>query len=163
MPNAKHDPAEVIRGLREQALNISAADLGVTPTTSLPNVFGVVMETGYPAAVATLVALADGTTSLYFSSGGGIIGAGEHAKVRTAATAFLSVAQQHLSKFAPTEQTPLPPVGAVRFYLRTFDGLRSADGGEQELGAGQHALSAVFYAAHDVIAAVRESSSAHSG
>jgi hypothetical protein len=34
-------------------------------------VWGILMETGYSEATATLLALGDGTTSLYLSSGGG--------------------------------------------------------------------------------------------
>jgi len=67
---SKADPAETIRGLRQHALTVSAADLGLGPTADRPQVWGVVMETGYPEAVATLVVLGEGTTSLYFSNGG---------------------------------------------------------------------------------------------
>ena len=48
-----------------------AEEFGGTP--EMPVVWGVVMETGYPEAVVTLVSLGDRTTSLYFSNGGGII------------------------------------------------------------------------------------------
>ena len=40
-----------------------------------PDVWGVLMELGLEQGVATMVAFADGTVSLYFSGGGGIIGA----------------------------------------------------------------------------------------
>ena len=46
------------------------------PTERFPNVFGVVMDMTYPSGVATLVTFADGTASLYTSTGGGIIGGG---------------------------------------------------------------------------------------
>jgi hypothetical protein len=56
---SKADPAETIRGLRQHALTVSAADLGLGPTADRPQVWGVVMETGYPEAVATLVVLGE--------------------------------------------------------------------------------------------------------
>jgi hypothetical protein len=65
--------ADVYRGLRAQALQLTAAQVGPADA-----VFGVLMETGYPEAVVSLVALSDGTASLYFSNGGGIIGTGGH-------------------------------------------------------------------------------------
>lgn len=59
--------------LRSQALSLSAELAGAHKEDE---VFGVLMETGYPKAVATLVSARDGAASLYFSSGGGTIGAG---------------------------------------------------------------------------------------
>ncbi|HVE79651.1 MAG TPA: hypothetical protein VNA89_12340 [Gemmatimonadaceae bacterium] len=152
------DPAQVASSLRGQALAVAAADLGLTPTPEHAHVWGVLMETAYPEMVATLVALADGTTSLYLSGGGGIIGAGGHARVRAAAAAFLTAAEVHLGDFAPARGTPLPEPGRVRFYLRTFAGTLTAEADEQELGYRRHPLSPVFHAGHGVITAVRETS-----
>ncbi|MBL4575724.1 MAG: hypothetical protein JKY51_06460 [Opitutaceae bacterium] len=45
-------------------------------------VWAVMMETGFPESAYTLIASADGSASIYFSNGGGIIGAGEHENVR---------------------------------------------------------------------------------
>jgi len=155
---SKADPAETIRGLRQHALTVSAADLGLGPTADRPQVWGVVMETGYPEAVATLVVLGEETTSLYFSNGGGVIGAGEHAAVRAAGEILLASAEQYLDGFTVTAATPLPRVGQVRFYLRTFTGTLSAKANEEDLGEGRHTLSPLFHTAHSVITAVRESS-----
>jgi hypothetical protein len=114
------------------------------------------METGYPEGVATLVAFGDGTASLYFTGGGGIIGAGEHVAVREAIQTFLREADEHFSGFVPASTTPLPAIGRVRFYLRTFEGTLVGEASEQDLGDNRHPLSAVFYAGHSVITAMRE-------
>jgi hypothetical protein len=153
----KSDPAETVRSVRQHVLTVSAADLGLRPIADRAQVWGVVMETGYPEAVATLVILGDGTTSLYFSNGGGVIGAGEHDAVRAAGKILLSSAEDYLDGFTVVAATPLPEVGQVRFYLRTFTGTLSAEANEEDLGEGRHKLSPVFHAAHSVIAAVRES------
>jgi hypothetical protein len=42
-----------------------------------------VMETGYPEALVTLVALSEGIASLYLSNGGGIIGPGSRSDRRS--------------------------------------------------------------------------------
>jgi hypothetical protein len=152
----KPDPAETVRGLRQQALSVDAEQLGLATLEGCKRVWGVLMETGYAEAVATLVALADGTTSLYVSNGGGVIGAGEHHAVRAASNALLHKADTHLGGFAPATATPPPEVGRVRFYVRTFDGTLVAEAEERTLGEGRHPLSPVFYAAHAVIAAVAE-------
>jgi hypothetical protein len=128
------------------------------PTAERPHVWGILIETGYPQAVATLVALADGTTSLYFSNGGGVIGAGAHAIVRSTLPPFFATAEQQIASLAPTVAYPLPDTGHVRFYVRTFGGTLTADALESDLGNMRHALSPLFHAGHAVITAVRKAS-----
>lgn len=157
----KPDPGDAVRGLRDRALQIGAAELGLAPTAARPHVWGVLMETGYPEVAVTLVALADGTASLYFSNGGAVIGAGGHASVHTAADTFLTVTEAHLAEFAPASATPVPGVGRVRFHVRTFGGTLGAEADEQDLGHGHHALSRVFHAGHALIAAIRIATERH--
>ena len=152
------DPAEMSRQLRAQALARGAEELGLVPRPEHPNVFGIVMETGYPEAVATLVVFVEGSTSLYFSTGGGVIGAGEHESVRATHRAFFAEAEARLGLFSKAADTPLPAVGRVRFYMRTFGGTLTAEADEQDLGEMRHGLSALFHAGHDVITAVRHAS-----
>jgi len=148
-------PADAVRGLRQQALTRAAGELGLSPTPDRPHVFGILMETGYPEAVASLVTFAEGSTSLYFSNGGGILGAGGHEAVQSTLGPFFKMAEQHLGAFAPATETPPPEKGRVRFYLRTFQGTLTAEADEQDLGQMRHALSPLFHAGHAVIAAVR--------
>jgi hypothetical protein len=152
------DPADMMRQLREQALRVSAHDLDLAPTASRPRVWGAIMELGYATGIATLMSLSEGTTSLYFSNGGGVIGAGEHAAVREAAEAFLDMVEAHLTQFQAVESTPKPLIGRVRLYARTFDGTLGGEAMEDELGRNLHPLSPVFHAGHAVITAIRESS-----
>jgi hypothetical protein len=153
---AKPDPATVDLNLREQALSITAAELSLAPTASQPHVWGLLVDIGYPEGVATLVVFAEGTTSLYFDNGGGIIGGGEHASVRAAATRLLATAEAHLAMLAPAPAAPLPAVGHVRFTLRTFEGTLGAEASEADLVARRHPLSTLFSATHEVITALRE-------
>jgi hypothetical protein len=150
-PNSIQPPAEAIRNLRARALTQPPEALGIAPSTRYPTVWGVLMETGYPEGLATLLVLADGTASLHWGSGGGIIGNGRHLAVREAAEAFLSAAQDHAAGAAPVEDHPLPEVGRVRFHLIAFEGLRGAEGDEGELSDGRHPFSGLFYAGHGVI------------
>lgn len=150
MPSASNPSS-----LRDLALTVTATDLAVVPSQGLPNVWGVLMETGYPEAVVTLVGFADGTTSLYFSNGGGIIGAGEHVPVREATARFLQAAETHLGSLTPVTDTPVPAVGRIRFYVRTFAGTLGAETSEDDLGYGRHPLSPLFHAGHAVITAAR--------
>lgn len=152
------DPAGTMRKLRDQALSVSAHDLEITPTERRPQVWGAVMELGYATGIATLMALSEGTTSLYFSNGGGVIGAGEDETVRLASEAFLDAVEAHLDRFPRVEATPTPRIGRVRLYVRTFEGTFGAEATDEELSGRVHPLSTVFYAGHAVITAIRMAS-----
>lgn len=148
--------AEAMRELRKMVLAASPRDLGLTPTQEHPRIWGILMETGFPEGAVTLVALLDGSASLYFSNGGGIIGAGEHAPVRRAAIKFIGTAEAYVEDFNATTEYPLPDTGRVKFYLLTYSGIFTGDFDEHLLGEGGHKLSKLFYAGHDVITAIRK-------
>jgi hypothetical protein len=151
-------PAPIYMSLRAQALALKAADIGAKQA-----VYGVIMEIGYPEAVATLVSLADGTTSLYFSNGGGQIGAGDSPKVAKASKALVFASAQELAKMTLTTETPLPQLNHTRFYVLTTSGVRTADALEDDLGEHRHPLSQLFYWGQGVLTEIRlqEESRAH--
>src|SRR5215471_9567457 len=76
------DDTPPTQALREQLLHATWQEVGVPPREG---VWGVLMEIGFAKGVATVVGLADGTASLYLTSGGGVLGAGARADVRQAA------------------------------------------------------------------------------
>ena len=144
--------AEVYSELRKQVLQLTPTKLGDEVDGPI---VALLMETGYPEAVATLVAVADGTTSLYFSNGGGVIGAGEHAAVSEANRRWLEVANSVLPQLSEVTDPSPPAEGQTQFVAVTREGLRGAGAAEEELGEGQHALSPLFYAGQDVITQIR--------
>jgi hypothetical protein len=144
-------PAETYTKLRGQALGVTAKTLGVSG-----GVHGVLMETGYPEAVVTLVAMADGAASIYFSNGGGIIGAGEHEGPKVAALSLIAFAAHNLKGFVPTTSTPLPDPGRTRFYVPSDRGILAAEASEMDLGENRHALSPLFYSAQELISEMRK-------
>jgi hypothetical protein len=60
---------EVYRGLRAQILGLDSAGAGLRQGPGHEAVWGALMETGSPRGTASLLGLADGTTSLYLSAG----------------------------------------------------------------------------------------------
>ena len=78
------------------------------------------MDVALRDLIVILVALADGTTSLYRSNGAGIFGAGEHAQVAETRGSLSSLTQQFDTKLQPTNTFPFPKPDKVRFYLLTF-------------------------------------------
>jgi hypothetical protein len=143
-------------GLRERALRISAASLGLG-TSAQTQPFGVIMETGFSEGVATLVCFATGDASLYFSTGGGIIGGGGHEAVRQAAKRFVEESDPYSALMAPAAEYPLAKPGRTVFYVLTAAGTRSADFLEDDLGDGRTEFSPLFFAGQDVITTLRES------
>ena len=54
--------------------------------------------------------VADGTTSLYTSGGGGTLGAGAHDSVRRAATAYLEAIAEAVPMFEAVDEAVPPPM-----------------------------------------------------
>jgi hypothetical protein len=146
--------AEIYTSLRQQVLDLRREQLVDSADADIP-LTALLMETGYPEAVATLVGVADGSSSLYFSNGGGVIGAGEHSAVAEATRRWLETGSEFLSQLSAASDPPPPDEGLTQFVAVTDEGLRAARALEEELGNGEHALSPLFYAGHDVITQIR--------
>jgi hypothetical protein len=137
--------------LRSGALSLDPTTLGLSASTSGP-VWGVVMDTGLSdGGWHCLVALGEGSTSLYTSSAFGIIGAGQHETVRAATVALLELVTSRLDLFRVAEDSNIPPAGSVAIRALTFDGQRVVTALEDDLGNGRLPASPVFHAAHAVI------------
>jgi hypothetical protein len=153
--NAATPPvADVFSELRAQALGLTPEHLGgAVPTEA--GMLALLMETGYQEAVATLVAVADGTTSLYFSNGGGFVGAGTHPTVAEASRSWLEAGRTLLPALSDVTEPPLPDVGMTQFVAVTHVGLRGAVAPDDDLGGTRHELSPLFHAAQEVITQIR--------
>lgn len=149
--------------LRAHVLALDPSSVGIRPTPNLPRVWLALMEMTFGEGSASLVALADGSTSLYTSMGGGVIGAGEHEVVAAATRHFLEVLDRLLEHLESTSSFALPAAGHVRFQVRTYEGDFTADGLENDLGEGRHPLSEAFFAGHEAIARMREIEEAAGG
>jgi hypothetical protein len=142
--------------LRAMAFQVSEAEQPAAVESASDDVRSAIMEVAASHRVATLVVYPDGATSLYASSGGGVIGAGEHASVKQATAAWLESARGHLALFQPVTDTTVPTRGEVALYVKGARGLLGLRASEEALGEKQHPAWPVFYAAHGVITAIRE-------
>jgi len=145
----------VIEGLREQLFKLNPKTLDITPSEDLPRVWGFMMEMVVSQTWINLVCIADGTVSIYFGTGGGIIGAGEHNSVRTAARECLKKSEEvleHLKKFDPVH---LQNEETIKFHVLTYDGVRSDEAETNEINNGKHYLSELHNYAQNVITEVR--------
>ena len=146
--------ADIYLGLRNQALSLEPGQIGLNLDTSNP-VFGILMDTGYKDAVVTLSVMGEGSVSLYFSNGGGIIGLGEHEGPRRAGLSLLSFANQFKNHLKPTKEFPLPIEGYTTFYILTIKGVITSSAKEADLGNNRLPLSPLFHKAQEVITEAR--------
>jgi hypothetical protein len=149
------EPAPTYLQLRSRILSLDPAEVGLTPSTLAPHIWGVMMETGYAVGAATLVSLVDGTTSLYYSTGGGMLGSGEYNPVAEASKALVTQAEKYLEQTSPTNKFLLPEVGQVRFIFLTHSGTFLAEAAEKTLASGDHPLSLLYTLGHETLTQLR--------
>jgi hypothetical protein len=110
-------------GLRNMAFSRTPEQLKLSLPTNKTIVYGIVMDWEINGAIATIVSYQTGDASLYLSTGGGVIGGGQHENVSSAAKHFVSLGQSFLDKAKKTEKTTLPETGVIKFYLLTNKGI----------------------------------------
>lgn len=150
-------PTEIFYKMRNIALNLEPEDIRVHANKNLKKIYGILMEIGHPEGAVSLIVLADGSVSLYYETGGGIIGAGHEEGVKESAGKFLQKVEQSIGQFKTATVGMLPGEGHVIFYVLTYkQGILTADASESALGERRHGLSEVFYAGHNVISELRK-------
>ena len=145
----------MIEGLREQLFTLNPKSLDIVPSEDLPRVWGFMMELFVPQTWINLVCIADGTVSIYFGTGGGIIGAGEHDSVRTAARECLKKSEEILENIKNFDPVHLQNEETIKFHVLTYAGIRSDEANADEINSGNHYLSELHYYAQNVITEVR--------
>jgi len=148
---AQPEPEEAYLGLRRQVLTLDPASVGLGHSP----IWGCVIEMGMANGVATLVCLADGTTSMYTSSGGGIIGAGAHQRVARKNSELLAVVARCVGDLTRSDDDSLPRAGQTCIRALTSAGQRQYQAATDDLSAGRSALSSVFHSAQSVITELR--------
>jgi hypothetical protein len=148
-------PEEMYVQLRNSALSAKAKDIGVESNGQPLVVYGVVMDLPLSSGTATIASFSTGDTSMYTSTGGGIIGGIGHESCRIASQHFIKVAQDHIEKMRKSFEYPLPPKGVFRFYVVTTQGVYTCEDTEAALTRGTSPLSSLFLAGNDVITQLR--------
>ncbi|NJO35289.1 MAG: hypothetical protein HC869_21560 [Rhodospirillales bacterium] len=110
---------------------------------------GVIVDIGYPEAVVTVAALGDGRVGVWFSDGGGTAGSDEQTAQLGNELGLLAGALSHA--MPPTNATPLPRPGEVKFYVLLNDLTRVASGMIDDLGQDRSQFSPLFHAAFRII------------
>jgi len=148
---------EVYLGLRDQILKLSRDKCGLPATAAPTEPCAVLMDWGVNNGTATVVAVADGTVSIYLSGGGGSLGGGQgHAAIRAAGQKLLNLAKESLPRMQKTTEYPLPGRGQVYFYVRTTEGVFTARTSQEELNSRSHPFRYLGDAAQEIITQYRQ-------
>jgi len=145
-------------GLRNMAFTATPEQLGLSLPTDRTIVYGVIMDWEMGGATATTVSYQTGDASLYLSSGGGVIGGGQHQNVNSAAKQFVSTAQTFLNKATKTVLTPLPATDQVKFYLLTNKGVFVGQETMKNFENNSSAWLKLFEEGNNVLTELRKSS-----
>ncbi|MFA0816727.1 MAG: hypothetical protein ACC608_13215 [Anaerofustis sp.] len=119
------EPFELYNELRRQVLTLGEDYYKTYQKEEAPDfVYAALVDIDMGETYASLACFIDGTTSLYFSNGGGIIGAGqEHEEVRTATAHFLDNAILSTQHMQPADNFDLPKNKKQNVYLMTPKGI----------------------------------------
>lgn len=148
--------SETYLGLRRQVLTGLHGKVALPAPKKTTEPYAVVMDWNTGNAMATIVAVSDGTASIYLSNGGGSIGGGQgHQEIREAALSAITLAADLQPQMESVVSYPLPMRGEVIFYLVTEAGVFSASAPAKELSAGKHPLSRLGNAMQNIITQYR--------
>ena len=126
--------------------------------TRIGSVWGVIIDRASAEETQSLIALADGQSSHFSSSGSAVLGSSKPGPERKAVirklceAAMATVNHLEPATDVPFLDFPFPKRGNVRFYVLTTGGPRTAEVEESTLTQGGHALSTLFTLGQEVVA-----------
>src|SRR5260370_3812023 len=117
--NRKSNP-DAYYSLRDQILHLRRDQIGLPAPQHDTDPWAVLMDWGVTHGTATVVAVSDGTASIYLSSGGGSLRGGQsHESLRQAALRAVSISAEFQPEMLPFAAYPLPPRAEFIFSVLT--------------------------------------------
>ncbi len=143
-------------GLRNLMLTGSRAKFSLPPTSRPTEPWGVLMDWGVQSGKASVVAMSDGSASIYLSSGGGYLGGIGQEPIRVAAKKAVESAAEVQPQMKKTETfSVLPETGQVTFYALTDAGVFTASAKEADLREGKTDFAKLGNAMQQVVTEYR--------
>jgi hypothetical protein len=145
--------ANAYLGLRILALDGTRANFGLGPGTSPTQPFAVVIDRNdLEGTTTTIIAIADGSASVYYGNGSGSIRGGElHESIHNAALRTVEAAAAVQPKMHRTGEFPLPASGQVCFYAVTDAGVFTATAAREDLENNRSPYSALAASAQNIV------------
>ena len=123
-PDAGHVASQPWVDIRRLLLSTAPSSLELAPTREMPRVWAAVLEHGRQEGTGAVVAVADGSVSLYSTVGGAIVGAGTDPRTREVALTFLRAVEASLDRVPIAVDLPLAGAGEWALIALTHGGPR---------------------------------------
>lgn len=144
-------------GLRKLAFQIKPEKIKV----SLDNnnqVYAAIVDMQLGEHLATLVCIIDGTTSLYFDTGGAILGLGQkHKEVADESYMFLTKSAQILHSLELHDDFSLPPHNLHNVFLLTKSGIYKTQIDPVRYNSYDNSIKSLFMLYQRVLFSIRDS------
>jgi hypothetical protein len=154
-PPSQSTASNPYHDLRDQVLHVSRDKVGIPAPSNKGEVWGFLMDWGIDLGTTTVLAMSDGSASIYLSNGGGFMGGQGSPPIRDAAIKAVGIANKLKTQARPTSTYPLPKQGEIFFYLLTDDGVLRMTTSEQEMAKKSSPLSELGDAVQGVITQYR--------
>ena len=148
---SRAESGNMFHALRNMALN----QRDISPESYPDSVIGIITDLHMGQGIATVTSFITGDASIYFSSGGGIIGAGRHESVQKVVKQYIAYGQAYLAKARATQETPLPESRMVNFYFLTKGGIFVGQESMASLENGTSEWAPLFKEANKVLTQLR--------
>ena len=155
LPPQKQANKNPYSDLRQMAFDVSTQKLEISFPNDEVKVYGIIMDMDMGGGIATLVAYSTGDASTYLSTGGGVIGGGQHDAVNKAAKKLIAQAQNYLTKAILVSETPTASNGVVNIYFLTNNGKYLIKEQLSNFNSEKSSIQLLFYEANDVITQLR--------
>lgn len=143
-------------GLKRLAYSTTYEQLHLPESHGKEILYGVLMDWDYEGkALITLVSFRTGDASLYFSTGTGIIGGGQHPEVAEASKAFIDQAESLRPEASSTDTTLKAEPGMLKFYLLTTKSKYTIKDKIDNVYNRTSKLSNLFAKANELISSIR--------
>ncbi len=150
-PVRKVHTANAYAGLRDLALQATRSNFGLGSGATPTQPFVVITDWGDPQGTTTIIAVADGSASVYRSDGSGSIGGGQaHEAVRAAAIKAVELAAAAQTSMQRATAYPPAERGQVSFYLITDAGVFTATVAQEDLTANRSPYTALAAATKEI-------------
>lgn len=157
-PEKPEESAETVyKDLRKKALETTRSRLALPEGFPQDAPHGLLMEMAMPgSSVVTLACFATGDASVYYRTGGGMVGGIGHENVRTVAKEFVDQARAVLPRMIQPNGYPLPGTDKVRFYALTAKGPYTIEADRETLADPESDLAPLYYTGQEVVSQMRQ-------
>ena len=153
-PMEKSEKKNPYLDMRNMAFSAKADQIGLENIAD-DKVYGLITEMSMNPGSASVISFLTGDTSLYLSSGGGFIGAGQDEEVREMVKIKVNGFQKYLSQAKKIDEPKLPKEGTVNFNFLTKNEIYSVTEKMSDLENGKSELSSLFVEVNEIITQIR--------